>query len=274
MANVLCVKVLAGEIDLLDDNHRAPNGFSTSGAVEGLINAESCKIFGLIDSRTSRKKYEGGAAYVMKRSSWVRLIPAWLSLMPVVHEKYYSGIESDMFAWMMASALLGIEYNIRSDLMRTCMWSERDERIITDEIFIHYCQRYFVFETRTDNPKILVNHASEFLSGEDQSKAAANPELEHVFAFSKYWMQARRSQQWIIECEAPILVEPPDVAASTLSKKMFNHYKVLKELVPAINNGLTAYKNIYCAADKRNVKKRVILHESHKENDHLLNSII
>lgn len=165
---------------------------------------------------------------MMYREDWLRLLTTWVTVMPPVHDKYYNGIESDMYAYMIASAFLGLNHIIFPDFMKTCMHNERRKDIMVNEYIIHYCQRYHVYETR--GGAYHVNSAKEFLSTRD-----LNPSLTNFsYSFSKYWIQARNKQKWIIECDAPLLVEPPNLSSSILEKsqKIKNHYKVLHKLVP------------------------------------------
>jgi len=70
-------------------------------------------------------------------------LPTWIRIMPKPHS-FYSGIESDMYAWMIASVCLGLEHHISRELMNTCM-SPYVSQDPGDNVFIHYCQRYVSF---------------------------------------------------------------------------------------------------------------------------------
>mmetsp|Transcript_12297 Transcript_12297/g.23896 ORF Transcript_12297/g.23896 Transcript_12297/m.23896 type:complete len:523 (+) Transcript_12297:114-1682(+) len=217
--------------------------------------------------------YEGGAPYLMVKSDWQRLLPTWISVMPPTH-KFYSGIESDMYAYMIAFVLLDMEHTLEKNLMRTCMANSR-QQVDDGTTFIHYCQRYHVQETRGE--AYNVNNASEFLPSNKY-----NPETsKYLYVFSKYWMQAIEPQKWILECESPLLILPPKLPEShfyslnspSLQRK---DYRVLNELVPAVNDAISAYKRKICPAQGKtpNFQREMILHESHRHTKHLLNSII
>lgn len=228
----ICQKVLSGEYDLLSKQYRAPSGLQTRASLKALVNPTTCAVFDKIDRSFSKAHYEGGAPYVMRRSEWLVLLPRWLSIMPVVFENYYDSIESDMFAWMIASALSNIEYSIKREFMRTCMWGNNHPDTGTDEIFIHYCQRYHIFETRTHDRQYLVNDAAEFLPAAELKEG--DERTKYVYTFSKYWMQARRQQGWLTDCEQPLLIQPPVLPAELkVSQRMINHERVLKKIIPA-----------------------------------------
>lgn len=233
--------------------------------LKNLITTENCNMFDKI-KRSKELTYQGGAPYVMRRKTWLALLPTWMLFFPIVQEKFYDSIETDMFAWIFASIFLGIKQNIKRDLMRTCMWPESHQDILTDDYFLHYCQRYHVFEKT-----FKVNVAKEFVGSKELSHAR---DYKHTFSFSKYWMQARGKQLWITDCQSPVLMEMPNTVYAP-TNRMKNHLKAIDIIIKATNDALTKFKYIYCPkTSKINVKKRVILHEAHKINDHRLNSII
>ncbi|GBG30384.1 Hydroxyproline O-arabinosyltransferase 3 [Hondaea fermentalgiana] len=236
-------------------------------------NIGDCSTFGPRLRPLSQTIYEGGAPYFMSKSDWQELLPVWISVMPATH-KFYAGIESDMYAYMISLVLLGMKQTLETNLMRTCMIT-KNVRMDDETVFVHYCQRYHVQETR--GGPYNVNNASEFMRPGQYIEAVSR----HTYSFSKYWMQARGSQDWILECESPLLVEPPKLSniffanlrEPSLQRK---DYAVLRALVPAINDALAAFKSKVCPSQGRkiNLARSMILHESHKHTKHLLNSII
>lgn len=76
-----------------------------------------CKVYLEVSSRDSRTKFEAGAPYFMFAHDWLRVIPIWIRVMPIMFT-YYNGIESDMYAYMVACVYEGIDHVLGLHLMR------------------------------------------------------------------------------------------------------------------------------------------------------------
>eukprot|EP00516_Mucochytrium_quahogii_P007697 CAMPEP_0203756376 /NCGR_PEP_ID=MMETSP0098-20131031/9681_1 /ASSEMBLY_ACC=CAM_ASM_000208 /TAXON_ID=96639 /ORGANISM=" , Strain NY0313808BC1" /LENGTH=343 /DNA_ID=CAMNT_0050648243 /DNA_START=88 /DNA_END=1116 /DNA_ORIENTATION=- len=157
--------------------------------MEKFPNRLDCAKYTTVDSSVSRTSFEAGAPYLMLRSDWQELLPLWLTVMPPTYERYYNGMESDMYAYIIASFAIGLEHHLDRSLMRTCMRGDSTS-VGPDNTFIHYCQRFTMYETR--GPKYQFNDVKEFLPHARPEKMLS----KFTFTFSKYWIQPRNKQKW------------------------------------------------------------------------------
>jgi len=240
--------------------------------------AQVCEAFEKVTPKRSKQRFEAGAPYLMFRADWQRVLTPWISMM-LPMRKFWKMIESDMYAYMAACVLLGLDHYIAQNLMKTCMVDDRVP-VTEDDVFIHYCKQYFVTETR--GGAYNMNKIMDLMSPNEraylQSRGLTVP--GYAYMFSKYWLRVH-SQRWVFDCEAPLLVEPPRLGEHELNTFMDpgplkKNYKVLWLLVPAINNAVTAYKHKTCDSQGRyiNLRKLTLLHMGKSHPKGQWNSIL
>ena len=222
-------------------------------------------------SGESSKYYEGGVPYILHNDDWYNLIPKWMEYISFAYGKY-DGIESDMYAYMIASYKLGLKHNLPENLQVTCMKS-MDQNIhpFDDEtVFLHYCSSYRVDIT-------------EF-------KEMVDKVGDKIFTFNKHWTKARRNrdtkkqQKWMIECESPLLIEVPKIDKFEKEnydgndagyRKGFKQYQVVRTMVPLFNEAMVKYKEKNCENKTLiNREKKVITHEATLDNGDILFHIV
>jgi hypothetical protein len=232
-------------------------------AKERALAVSECELlFPMLSSEAGRSHYEGGAPYFMVGSDWLDILPRWIALLSPM-KKRYDGIESDMYAWAMASQELNATRRFEHtvvELQQTCM-ADDSKPFLEDEssTFVHYCQRYFSPEVR--GAQYEVQKGSEFLS-ETHTKGQPS---DFVFSFSKYWM-AMAPPDSVLGCDTPLLVEPPVLTAeqrALLTPKLTKYYKVLWKVVPAVNDALAEFKIRFCVGVP-NLSKALLLQERHR----------
>lgn len=126
--------------------------------------------------------------------------------------------------------------------LSTCMRGEiRDAPSTSKDTFIHYCQRYHMFETRNET-KYLVNNAQEFLP----ALAKSAGQSKYVYSFSKYWLAARGHQKWLIDCPSPLLLEPPVPSRQQFSQVRTSCLVHLSSLVKVLQ-----YYEISCGCTRQ-----------------------
>jgi len=216
-----------------------------------------------ISSKESRASYEIGAPYLMYKSDWEVLLPLWIRAIPPAM-KYYNGKETDMYAYSIVSATLGMPHFGDVNLMRTCMRDLKLENSFQGiGTFVHYCQRYMIYEPRGE--KFQHNPVDEF-SHEIREHSYFN----FAYIFSKYWYLVTPLQnQALVDCGAPLLVEPPRFTKpewDSFEGSIQFQYKVMRFLVPLINDALSSYKTIHCGGKEFNAERKLILHEYHNSN--------
>jgi len=203
-----------------------------------------------MDTIRSSEPFSVGVPYIMLRADWLNVLPVWLKFIPSTL-RFYPGIESDMYAFVMASTLLQQRRVTRLDLMITCMWSERasldDLRAST---FLHLCQDYSVAETR--GLPYRVNPTKEVWS---ETRRARHPNVTHAFVFNKHWLKTSKLQ----ECGTPLLVEPPPIVGEETDTQDRWHRFLAHEAVAAYNDAMRAFKGPSC-----NTETRLIMHEMHR----------
>lgn len=219
-------------------------------------NAMSNEILSNLNGKISNKYFESGVPYILHKNDWFRLIPKWISFISFAYSKY-NGIESDMYAYIMASVVLQLRHNLIENMMSTCM--KRNKQSIHPfnkdlDFFIHYCTLYCIDIQYLDNSMLFYNVT------------------QMQYCYNKHWTKARKKQLWMIECQSPILIEPPIIPQLQIQSN--KAYMILHELVPRFNIALIEYKNKYCEKSERNVKKQIVLHEATLFNGNVLFNII
>lgn len=179
----------------------------------------------------------------------------------------YDGIESDMFSYMMASYVLGLEHTLSDDFQSTCMKSN-DQRIHPfgdDNYFIHYCSAN----------KIDISESPDLVKKWGLT--------DGLYVFNKHWTKARKQQLWMIECASPGLIEPPlverlevyDVNGESEYRKEYKQYNVARRVVPMFNAALIDFKDRHC--ENRSVvnrEKSIITHEATRDNGNVLYHVV
>ena len=210
--------------------------------------------------------------YILHHEDWFKLIPEWISWISFVYDRY-DGIESDMYAYMVASYQLGLQHTLSDDFQSTCMKSN-DQKIHPfddSNYFIHYCSAN----------KIDVSDNSVLVKKWDL--------VDGMYVFNKHWTKARRDsrtkekQLWLIECASPGLIEPPmikrleeyDESGDAEYRKEYKQYRVARRVVPMFNMALMDFKERHCENKSIiNREKSVITHEATRDNGDLLYHII
>ena len=230
----------------------------------------------------SSRYYEGGVPYIMHKRDWFELVPRWISWVRFAFDRY-DGIESDMYAFMLASyevcvcvcefdpsdgfqcVQLGLKHTLVESLMSTCMKSmDQDIHPFDDtNFFIHYCTSYKV----------------------DVSSLDKGWSDDGMLVFNKHWTKARtdrrtkQKQLWLIECASPLLIEVPkivqferyDARRDSVYRKAYKQYQVARRIGPMFNEALMAYKERHCENKSMiNREKSIILHEATLDNGDIL----
>lgn len=202
------------------------------------------------------------AQYILHHDDWFKLIPEWISWVRFAYDRY-DGIESDMYAYMVASYQLGLEHTLSDDFQSTCMKSN-DQKIHpfgASNYFIHYCSAN----------KIDVSEFTDLVKRWDL--------VDGMYVFNKHWTKARKKQLWLIECASPGLIEPPIVKrledynenGDSEYRKAYKQYHVARKVVPMFNNALMDFKEIHCENKSIiNTEKTIITHEATRENGDVL----
>eukprot|EP01083_Nonionella_stella_P032657 89375_1 len=218
----------------------------------------------------SVQNHESGVPYILHHTDWYNLVPQWMSWISFAFSKY-NGIESDMYAYIIAAYKLGLKHTVREQFMSTCMKS-MDQKIhpLDDStVFIHYCSSYKV-------------DLSAFPSMVEKIG-------DRVYTFNKHWTKARRhrktkeQQLWMIECESPVLIEVPKIdtfetyneKGNSEYRQAYKQYQVVRTIVPMFNNALIAFKEKYCENKTViNREKKIITHEATLDNGDVLYHIV
>ena len=225
-----------------------------------------------VSAADSRMYYEAGVPYILHNTDWYNIIPTWMDYIAFAYAKY-DGIESDMYAYMMASYKLGLKHTLSDKFQVTCMKS-MDQAIhpLDDKVhFLHYCSSY----------KVDISRFKEF----------SEKFVDKVFTFNKHWTKARRNrdtkeqQLWMIECESPVMIEVPvidefenydDVKAKDGKyRNDYKQYKIVRNMVPLFNEALIAWKEKNCENKTLiNREKKIITHEATLQNGDILFHIV
>jgi len=218
--------------------------------------------------RSSYSKYYAGVPYLLLRQDWLLLLEYWIPLIGPVLLRY-PGIESDMISWSIAAAVAGIEpAQQRTDLMATCMSSERAdvETVMKKQVFLHLCQSYYVPETR-QNSQLKVNAIQE-IPYIVSRRGGWLDDQTHVFVFNKHWLKRSKLLE---SCTVPLLLGPPPLpASSSVSPYLAWHQSVLDEAIPMYNRAVIEFRLKYfsdkaeCLLSSSETSKALILHENHR----------
>ena len=224
-----------------------------------------------------KQDYAVGVPYILNNLDWYHLIIKWIKYIPFGWKKY-SGIESDMYAFIMAALDTELKFNSINPLttfQSNCMMSDNHFRAPFNpnkQYFIHYCSSYHL--------KLNIKDENNILYG------------MHNYTFNKHWMKARYKQSWIFYCESSLLIEPPILSefenvfkqygykkTSKINDKRilseYKHYIVLHYLIPKINDAILAFKHKYCKNNWINTNKSIYLHEATLQNgDVLFNDLL